>query len=409
MVKKSKDFIVGNVLYGQSGGPTSVINSSAYGLFKESFKHKNKINKVYAMHYGLEGLLDEDLIEIKEDDKNLSKLKNTPGAFYGSNRFKINYEKDLKILEKIYCVFKKYNIRYFFYNGGNDSMDSIYEIDKYLKSKNYECYSIGIPKTIDNDLVLTDHTPGFASAAKFIINTVTEIYYDDASYKQGRVNIVEIMGRNAGWLTASSMLAELNGAKPDLIYVPEVDFDINDFLNKVESIYSKKKHCLVCVSEGIHDKNGDLISKTNNQCDVFNHMQLGGVGIYLENLIKNKFNFKTRTIELSLLQRANSIIPSEFDIKDAINVGKYALLSALRKESNKMVISKRGANSRFTYGLANLEDIKNETKFLPIEYINKTHDYIEKSFIEYLLPLIQGKQKDHLNNDGLLDVYKLEK
>ena len=407
----SKKLLIGNVLYGQSGGPTSVINASAYGLFKEAFKHKSRINKIYAMHYGLEGLLKEDLIEIKKDDKNLKKLLNTPGAFFGSNRYKINYEKDLEKLEKIYQIFKKYNIRYFFYNGGNDSMDSIYQIDKYLKSKEYTCYSIGIPKTIDNDLVLTDHTPGYPSAAKFIINAVTEIYYDDASYKEGRVNIVEIMGRDTGWLTASSSLSELNGAKPDLIYVPEVCFDITDFLNKVQEIYSKKKHCLVCISEGIHDKNNNLISNSNKQYDVFNHIQLGGVGLYLEKLIKEKFNYKTRTIELSLLQRANSIIPSEFDITDAQNVSTYALLSALRGESSKMVAIVRESNKKthFKFSLVNIAETKNKTKFLPLEYINSSHDYIEKSFMHYLLPLLKGKQKDHLNNNGLLDIYRLEK
>lgn len=406
-----KEILIGNVLYGQSGGPTSVINASAYGLFKEAFKHKNRINKVYAMHYGLEGLLLEDLIEIKENNKNLKKLLNTPGAFFGSNRYKIDYVKDLDKLEKIYEIFKKYNIRYFFYNGGNDSMDSIYQIDKFLKSKGYACYSIGIPKTIDNDLVLTDHTPGFASAAKFIINAVTEIYYDDASYKEGRVNIVEIMGRNAGWLTASSLLSELNNAKPDLIYVPEVNFDINDFLNKVNEIYSKKKHCLVCVSEGIHDINNNLISRNSKEYDVFNHIQLGGVGLYLEKIIKEKFNYKTRSIELSLLQRANSIIPSEYDIIDAQNVSKYALLSALRGKSSKMVIIIRQENKTklFKYSLADLAEVKNKTKYLPLKFINSSHNYIEKSFMDYLFPLIKNKQKVHLNEDGLLDVYKLEK
>lgn len=410
MRKNYIDSTLGNVLYGQSGGPTSVINSSAYGLFKEAFKHRDKINHVYAMHYGLEGLLNEYFIEIKENDECFKKLLNTPGAFFGSNRFKINYEKDTYILEKIYNIFKKYNIRYFFYNGGNDSMDSIYHINNYLNLKGYKCFSIGIPKTIDNDLVFTDHTPGFGSAAKFIINSVTEIYYDDNSYKEGRVNIVEIMGRNTGWLAASSALAEINGAKPDLIYVPEVDFDINDFLSKVKTIYDKKKHCLVCVSEGIHDKNGKIISSANSEIDVFNHLQLGGVGLYLENLVKTKFKFKTRAIELSLLQRANSMNPSEQDIKDAINVAKYALLSAIKGESGKMVTIIRSNNKpKFSYGLVDLKDVRNQTKFLSLEYVNTSHDYIEKSYMEYVLPLIQGKQKDHLNKDGLLDVYRLEK
>lgn len=290
-------------------------------------------------------------------------------------------------------------------------MDSIYQIEKFLKSKNYICYSIGIPKTIDNDLVLTDHTPGFASAAKFIINSITEIYYDDASYKDGRINIIEIMGRDTGWLTASSKLAELNNAKIDLIYVPETNFNLNTFLNKVHKIYTKNKHCLVCISEGIHDENGKPILNLNNKYDIFNHLQLGGVGKYLENIIIKKYGFKTRTIELSLLQRANSIAPSERDIKEAEGVAKYALLRALRGESNKMVIIIRSHEKtcKFKYGLVKLCDVKNKTKYLPLNYINSKHDNIEKSFMDYVLPLIKGKQKGHLNNDGLLNVYKLEK
>src|SRR5574344_1047573 len=288
---KSNQIVYGNLLYGQSGGPTSVINSSAYGLFTEAFKSK-EIQEVYAMHFGLEGLLKEDLIKINKDDNSL---------------------------EKIYSVFKKYNIRYFFYNGGNDSMDTIYQISKFLKSKEYECYCIGIPKTIDNDLIETDHTPGYASSAKFIANTITEIYYDDHSYLKGRVNIVEIMGRNTGWLTASSALASINGAKPDLIYVPETSFDVDSFLAKVQKIYEEKHHCLVCVSEGIHDKDNRPLLEQNKIYDAFNHLQLGGVSRYLEELVHNRFGYSTRSFELSLLQRANSMAPSEVDIDEAID------------------------------------------------------------------------------------------
>lgn len=397
-------------MYGQSGGPTSVINSSSYGLFKQAFKHKDIIKEIFVMHYGFEGLLKEDLILIK-NEPNLKKLINTPGAIFGSNRFKINFSKDTETLEKIYNVLKKYNIRYFFYNGGNDSMDSIYQINLFLKKQKYKCNCIGIPKTIDNDIVFMDHTPGFGSATKFIINAVTEIYYDDFSYKKGRVNIVEIMGRNTGWLTASSMLSSLNNAKPDLIYVPEVDFDPDDFLNKVQKIYETKKHCLVCVSEGIHDKNGNLISISNETYDVFNHLQLGGVGAYLTKLVETKFNYKTRYFELSLLQRANSIIPSEQDIKEAVTIGKKALLYALKGKSGYMVNLKRISNEpyKIKYELIDLALVKNKTKYLPLTYVNSTKDNINESYISYVLPLISGKQKNHLREDGLLDIYFLEK
>ena len=272
-------------------------------------------------------------------------------------------------------------------------MDSIYQINLFLKKQKYKCNCIGIPKTIDNDIVFMDHTPGFGSATKFLINAVTEIYYDDFSYKKGRVNIVEIMGRNTGWLTASSMLSSLNNAKPDLIYVPEVDFDPDDFLNKVQKIYETKKHCLVCVSEGIHDKNGNLISISNEAYDVFNHLQLGGVGAYLTKLVETKFNYKTRYFELSLLQRANSIIPSEQDIKEAVTIGKKALLYALKGKSGYMVNLKRISNEpyKIKYELIDLALVKNKTKYLPLTYVNSTKDNINESYISYVLPLISGK------------------
>src|SRR5574344_315974 len=406
---KSNQIVYGNLLYGQSGGPTSVINSSAYGLFTEAFK-SNEIQEVYAMHYGLEGLLKEDLIKINKDDNNLSKLLNTPGAVFGSNRFKINYDKDIESLEKIYLVFKKYNIRYFFYNGGNDSMDTIYQISKFLKSKEYECYCIGIPKTIDNDLIETDHTPGYASSAKFIANTITEIYYDDHSYLKGRVNIVEIMGRNTGWLTASSALASINGAKPDLIYVPETSFDVDSFLAKVQKIYEEKHHCLVCVSEGIHDKDNRPLLEQNKIYDAFNHLQLGGVSRYLEELVHNRFGYSTRSFELSLLQRANSMAPSEVDIDEAIGVGMRALQVALMHITDKMVTIKRISNNpyKIDFDLVDLNLVKNQIKYLPNEYIDSENDTINELFFNYALPLISGEEKNHFKN-GLLDVYKLEK
>ena len=332
-----------NAIYGQSGGPTSVINASAYGLIKEAKKHPDKIGKIFAMHYGIEGLLNEDIIDVSSfKEKELKALLTTPGAAFGSNRYKLNDEiSDKAKFDKIIEIFNKYNIHYFFYNGGNDSMETILKISRYAKKVNYELYAIGIPKTIDNDLEMLDHTPGYPSAAKYIANSVSSIYFDDASYKKGRVNIVEIMGRDTGWLTASSKLAELNGAKVDLIYVPEVSFDTETFLNKVKEIYEKKGHCLVCLSEGIRDKNDKLIGVNQEMKDVFGHTQLGGVSVYLSTLVHQKLGFKTRYIELSLLQRANSLIPSEVDIKEAIKAGSFALKSALYGKTQKVVTINR--------------------------------------------------------------------
>lgn len=390
--------IKGNLLYGQSGGPTSIINVSAYYLFKNAFKCK-KIDKIYSMHYGIEGLLKEDLILLNKKDKNLKKLLNTPGAFFGSNRFKLEKE-DINTLEKIYLIFKKYNIRYFFYNGGNDSMDTINKIAQYLKSKNYECYSIGIIKTVDNDLALTDFSLGYVSASLYIINSLLQIYNDDRSYRVGRVNIVEVMGRNAGWLAASSKLLERRGIKADLICVPENPFCIEEFLSKVDKIYKKKKHCLVVVSEGIKDKGGKNLFEYNSLIDDFNHVQLGGVAANLAEIINEKLNIKTRYFELSTLQRANSIYKAKKEVEIAKKLSKFALISALNKEDNKAVIIKRSNDKKieFNFDLVDIKDIANIEKLLPFKYIDKENNYINDEFLSYLNPLIDDKE--------ILDFYK---
>lgn len=388
-----KEKLIGNLIYGQSGGPTSVINSSAYGLFNEAKKHKDQIKEIFAMHYGIEGLLNEDIININSySNEELKKLLTTPGSAFGSNRFKLGpVEKDREKFEKIISIFRKYNIRFFFYNGGNDSMETIKKILDYAKSVDYKIKGIGIPKTIDNDLPFLDHTPGYGSAAKFIANVVSEIYFDDASYIKGRVNIVEIMGRNAGWLTAASKLASINGAIVDLIYVPEVPFSIENFLNKVQEIYKKKNRCLVCISEGIKDENNNFISTISNDYDAFGHNQLGGVGMFLSSLVINKLNLKSRYIELSLLQRANSILPSKTDINEAIKSSKVALKAALRGVSNKIVSIKRLSDDPYKvkYDLIDISLVANKEKYLPLTYLNSERNNINDSFINYALPLIK--------------------
>lgn len=395
-----------NAIYGQSGGPTSVINASAYGLIKEAKKHPDKIGKIFAMHYGIEGLLNEDIIDVSSfKEKELKALLTTPGAAFGSNRYKLNDEiSDKAKFDKIIEIFNKYNIHYFFYNGGNDSMETILKISRYAKKVNYELYAIGIPKTIDNDLEILDHTPGYPSAAKYIANSVSSIYFDDASYKKGRVNIVEIMGRDTGWLTASSKLAELNGAKVDLIYVPEVSFDLKSFLKKVKTIYENKGHCLVCVSEGIRDHNSKLIGVMQEMKDTFGHTQLGGVSVFLSSLISKELGYKTRYIELSLLQRANSIIPSRVDIKEAIKCGSFALKSALVGKSQKIVTINRtsSANYKAKYSLTPISKVANKVRYLPLTYLNETEDNINESFISYLLPLIETKKEKALFNSFII-------
>lgn len=406
-----KQALIGNVIYGQSGGPTSVINSSAYGVIKEAKKYPSIINKIYAMHFGLEGLLNEDLIDLDNYSlEELKKLTNTPGAAFGSNRYKLaHYSKDEADYIKIINTLKKFNIRYFLYNGGNDSMDTIHKISEYAKKVGYELYCVGIPKTIDNDLPFIDHTAGYASAIKFIANAVSEIYLDDHSYKVGRVNIVEIMGRNAGWLTAGSLLSKLNGTAPDLIYVPEATFNIRNFLNDVHKIYEKNKHCLVCVSEGIKDENGNFIFEMSDLKDKFGHTQLGGVAHRLSKIVEKEFGYKTRAFELSLLQRANSIVPSSIDIKEAIKVGEIALKKALQGENDKIITLKRTKASgkyRIKYDLIDISLVANKEKYLPLTYLNSNLNYINDSFLDYALPLIKDKDNKLFKN-GLLDIFKL--
>ncbi len=371
----------GNVLYGQSGGPTSVINSSALGLFLECFKNK-EIDQVYAAKNGIEGVLKEDLININSFSKyKLMQLKDKPGAYFGSCRYKIKKEEDY---EKILQVFKKYNIRYFFYNGGNDSMDTAYKIGEYFKAVNYDCKVIGIPKTIDNDLVITDHTPGFGSALNYIVISEMEIAYDLNSYEEGRVTIIEVMGRDTGWLVAGSIYSQNKLGMPHLIYVPELPFDKEDFLKKVEEIYKREKKCFVAVSEGIKDKDNKLISE--GHVDAFGHSQLGGVASYLCQLVEERLNIKTRYIEMSLLQRCGAHLQSKLDVKEAMDFGKYALKYALEGETNKMVSIKVISNRpyHYKYFLTPLEEIANKVKVLDKKYLYEENGKIKDSYLTYI-------------------------
>jgi 6-phosphofructokinase len=395
-----KEKLIGNMLYGQSGGPTSMINTSAFGLFKEAFKHQ-EIKEIYATKFGIKGILTDTLIRI-QNKVNLPNLINTPGAYFGSNRYKLKkYDEDHESYELILKTFKKHNIRYFFYNGGNDSMDTIRKISDYFKLVKYECNCIGIIKTIDNDLVSTDFSLGYPTAAKFIINSVIEITLDDLSYEEGRVNIIETMGRNEGWLAASSKLAALKGLEPDLIYVPETTFDKDDFLNRIKEIYDKKKHCVVVISEGIKDKDGHFISEMVKKDDGFGHNQLGGASIKLASLVTRTLGYKTRYFELSLLQRANSLCISKAEEKIALKLSRYALKSALNGKNNLCVtINRVNSNPyRYKFKLVPISKIANAERPLPLEYINKNGCSINDSFIDYLSPLIDGEK-------GLLEIFK---
>ena len=316
-------------MFGQSGGPTSVINSSAAGVFTEALK-QDCITKVYGAAHGIRGVLDEEFYDIGEEDmKELMLLKNTPSSALGSVRYKLKPEKvDDTDYKRLLEVFKKYNIRYFFYNGGNDSMDTCNKVSKFMKKSGWECRVIGVPKTIDNDLYGTDHCPGYGSAAKYVATTMMELKLDANVYDTPMITVVEIMGRHAGWLTAAASLANYKGLGADLIYLPEVPFSVDKFKSDVKAVMEKNGgKCMVAVSEGISDANGKLIAEVlagdNLARDSFGHAQLGGVGAALANMCKAKFGCKTRAVEFSLMQRCGAHLASKTDVEEAFKAESW--------------------------------------------------------------------------------------
>jgi len=385
------EILKGAAVFGQSGGPTSVINASAYGVIKTALEAP-EITNVYGMAHGIVGLLNDTLYDMsKEDPEELKLLLNTPSSALGSCRYKLNSEEDMaKILE----MFKKYNIRYFFYNGGNDSMDTCSKISDYMSKVGYDCRVMGVPKTIDNDLVGTDHCPGFGSAAKYIATSVAEVHQDAYVYDTAAITIIEIMGRNAGWLTGASALAELSDAPPDLIYLPELPFDMDKFLNDVEVVYKKKNKCLVAISEGAQYADGTFVSQAKTSAtDGFGHAQLGGTAARLAAEVNKKFGVKTRPIELSLLQRCAAHLASQTDIDEAFLAGKSAVEYALSGGTGKMVIFVRESeNGKYKCGIdyEPLSICANTERKIPREWITEDGTYVTKEFIDYVLPLIGG-------------------
>jgi len=404
----------GALMFGQSGGPSSVINSSAAGVFIEALKHSEVITAVYGAAHGIAGILNEDFYDIgKEDPKELELLKNTPSSALGSVRYKLKpQDVDETDYKRILEVFKKYNIRYFFYNGGNDSMDTCNKVSKYLKASGYECRVIGVPKTIDNDLYGTDHCPGYGSAAKYIATTLMELYLDAKVYNTGMVCIVEVMGRNAGWLTAAAALASHKGMGPDLIYLPETAFDLDKFLVNVKNICEKNNDkCIVVISEGIKDKDGRYIGDFKaSSTDLFGHAQLGGVGAMLADYVKTKLNIKVRAIEFSIIQRSAAHLASKNDVEEAFLCGSSAVKYALEGNTDKMVILKRAEGSEYkcTAELMDVSLAANTEKKIPLEWIKPDGQGLTKEFIDYALPLIQGDSKAPLE-DGLPRFAKLKK
>ncbi|MDE6967641.1 MAG: 6-phosphofructokinase, partial [Clostridia bacterium] len=353
----------------------------------------------------------------KESKEELLLLKNTPSSAMGLVRYKL---KDASVddtdYKRLLEVFKKYNVRYFFYNGGNDSMDTCNKISKFMANSGWECRVIGVPKTIDNDLYGTDHCPGYASAAKYVATTTMEVKLDASVYDTPMITVIEIMGRNAGWLTAASKLASYKGLGPDLIYLPEVAFDIDKFISDVDNVMKKNAgKCLVCVSEGIKNAEGTLVAELfaeNLAKDSFGHAQLGGVGSALSNICKDKFGCKTRAIEFSLMQRCGAHLASKVDVEEAFNAGRESVKVAVSGETDKMVIFERSydknGNYVCNYKAMPLELAANTEKTVPAEWIINNGTDVSDEFVKYALPLIQGDCKAPLE-DGLPRFAKLNK
>ena len=403
----------GACIIGQSGGPSAVINSSAYGVIRTALDNP-MITKVYGAEHGIKGVLNDRLFDMGEEDpKELELLKFTPSSALGSCRYKIaDPDVDDTDYKRILEIFKKYDVRYFFYNGGNDSMDTCNKISKYMMKVGYECRVMGVPKTIDNDLFGTDHCPGFASAAKYIATSCMEVYKDARVYDTGMVVIMEIMGRHAGWLTAAAALADYAGAGPDLIYLPEVDFDMDKFLADVKRVYNEKGNCMVAVSEGIHYADGSFVSEAKTSAtDGFGHAQLGGLAALLADRVKKETGAKVRGIELSLLQRCAAHLASKTDYEESFMAGKAAVENAVAGLTDKMVgfeCTREGGKYVCQTKLFDLKDVANTEKKLPLEWINADHNGITQGFIDYCLPLIQG-ETEMVKENGLPRFARLKK
>ena len=406
--------LVGACMFAQSGGPTSVINASAAGVFIEALGQEN-VTAVYGAANGIKGVLEERFYDIsKEDMHELELLKYTPSSALGSVRYKL---KDAAVddtdYKRIVEVFKKYNVRYFFYNGGNDSMDTCNKISKYMQKSGWDCNVIGVPKTIDNDLYGTDHCPGYASAARYIATTIMEVNLDAKVYDTPMVCVIEAMGRNAGWLTAAAALAGHKGLGADLIYLPEVPFSVDKFVEDVKAVCAKNNNkCIAVVSEGIHDDKGNLICElvSKGARDSFGHAQLGGVGATLANLIKEKTGYKTRGIELSLMQRCGAHLASKVDVEETFQAGREAVKAAVNGETDKMVCYERCAGEEYKceFRLLPLELAANTEKTVPMEWITNNGTYVSDEYVKYALPLIQGDCKAPLE-DGLPRFARLKK
>ena len=395
-----------NAIVGQSGGPTSAINATLSGVIKSAYK-SDKINKLYGMKNGIEGFLNEEIIDLSYlfgDENALDLLKITPASALGSCRIKLpNLDTPSDVFDKIFEIFSKFDIGYFFYIGGNDSMDTVYKLSEHAKTVNSDIKIVGIPKTIDNDLPCTDHTPGYGSAAKFIATAVSEIATDCSVYKLKAVTIIETMGRDAGWLAAASSLAkEYNGMGADLIYLPERPFYDNEFICAIEKCFETHPNVVVVVSEGIRYENGEYVGagKQSGMVDVFGHRYLAGTAKTLEALVKAEIGCKVRSVELNLLQRCSAHILSETDIEESVRIGESAVEYALDGKSGIMLTFVRAKSNKYSVEISSVpvQSVANKSRFVPDSFINNEGNNVTKECVDYISPLVLGEKQIKYQN-----------
>lgn len=394
-----------NIAVGQSGGPTTVINSSLYGVIKEALANKDRIGKVYGMINGIEGFIEGKVVNLEEklSPEEQELLKHTPAAYLGSCRYKLPESMEDSIYREIFGKFKELNISYFIYIGGNDSMDTVHKLSVYAKMTSSPVRIIGVPKTIDNDLTMTDHSPGYGSAAKYVATTVRDIVLDANVYDTSSVTIVELMGRHAGWITAASVLArKYEGDNPVLIYLPEVAFDVKEFVRRVKQELEHKNNVIVCVSEGIMDERGTFICEYASETGVdnFGHKMLTGCGKYLENVIKQELGVKVRSVELNVNQRCKAALASLTDINEAILAGRYGVRACLEGKTGKMVAFERTEENGYEIKCITVDcfEVCNREKTVPREWISEDGTDILQAFIDYVSPLIMGEEKPVIEN-----------
>ena len=387
-----------NCIVAQSGGPTVAINASLAGVI-DGVKKSNKFTRVYGAIHGIQGVLDNNFIDLSLMALSKFPLVNTlelsPAMYLGSCRYKLpDFEVDSKPYEIIFDRFEEYQVAAFFYIGGNDSMDTVDKLSKYANKIGSDVKIVGIPKTNDNDLCHTDHTPGFGSAAKYVASTMLEIAHDTYIYQIPSVVIVEIMGRDAGWLTAASCLARNDySPAPHLIYLPEVDFDEDQFIDDIKNVLKTSRCVIVAVSEGIHDKDGNYISASSAVADKFGHAQLSGTGKALESLVKNRMDIKVRSIELNVLQRCAAHISSRTDINESFALGQAAVKYAAEGMTAVMSTIKRVSNDPYQWIIEpeNVSLIANQAKTIPLEWITPEKNDVTPEMEAYLRPLIIGE------------------